>query len=94
WARANEIKAFLGEFGAGRDAQSLAALENMCLTIRNNRDVWMGWAAWAGGDWWPNDYPLNLSPTKDGSPRPQLATLSRQAKEFISSGDLAEQRRD
>lgn len=91
WARANQIKAFLGEFGAGRDAQSLAALKNICVTMRDNRDVWMGWAAWAGGDWWPDDYPLNLSPAKDGSARPQLATLSAQAAQFIH-GNSTEQR--
>lgn len=83
WARANQIRAFLGEFGAGRDAQSLAALKNICVTMRNNRDVWMGWAAWAGGDWWPDSYPLNISPAKDGSARPQLAILAEQAQQFI-----------
>lgn len=93
WARANEIRAFLGEFGAGRDPQSLAALKNICVTMRDNRDVWMGWAAWAGGDWWPDDYPLNLSPAKDGSQRPQLEILSAQAAQFIHR-DPTEQRQN
>ncbi|MBS0235300.1 MAG: glycoside hydrolase family 5 protein [Proteobacteria bacterium] len=92
WARANEIKAFLGEFGAGRNAQSIAALQNICTTMHDNRDVWMGWAAWAGGDWWPDDYPLNLSPSKDGTERPQMPILSGQAKQFIASDLAAEQR--
>lgn len=93
WARANEIKAFLGEFGAGRDQQSLAALKNICVTMRENRDVWMGWAAWAGGEWWPDDYPLILSPAKNGAVRPQLEILSAQAAQFIRS-DLTEGRQN
>lgn len=84
WARARQIKAFLGEFGAGGDAQSLAALDDICTTMRNNADVWMGWTAWAGGDWWPDTYPLKLSPGKDGVARPQIATLSKQGKQFIN----------
>jgi endoglucanase len=91
WARAHKMKAFLGEFAAGRDPQSLAALDSMCTTMHDNSDVWMGWAAWAGGEWWPDSYSFNLSPAKDGTPRPQLATLSRHAKEFLQ-GSLTEQR--
>ncbi len=83
WARSKKLKAFMGEFAAGRDAASLQALDNICNTMRENKDVWMGWAAWAGGAWWPDDYFFNLTPAKDGTARPQLATLSRQAKEFI-----------
>ncbi|HML30045.1 MAG TPA: glycoside hydrolase family 5 protein [Hyphomicrobium sp.] len=93
WARAKEIKAFLGEFGAGRDEQSLAALKNICAKMQENSDVWMGWAAWSGGDWWPDSYPLNLSPSKDGAARPQVPILAEQAKQFIH-GNVAEQRRN
>ncbi|HET6390229.1 glycoside hydrolase family 5 protein [Hyphomicrobium sp.] len=83
WARSKKLKAFLGEFAAGRDAASLEALDNICNTLRENKDVWLGWTAWAGGGWWPDDYFFNLTPAKDGTPRPQIATLSRQAKAFI-----------
>jgi endoglucanase len=93
WARARQIKAFLGEFAAGRDAQSLEALKDICTTMRNNSDVWMGWAAWAGGDWWPDDYFFKLSPGKDGAPRPQMAILSDEARQFIR-GNATEQRQN
>ena len=93
WARAREIKAFLGEFAAGRDASSLAALQDICTNMRENADVWMGWAAWAGGDWWPDSYPFKLSPGKDGAARPQMAVLTEQAKQFIH-GNPSEKRQN
>ena len=49
WCRQNRFKAFLGEFAAGADATSLAALNDICRTLEANSDVWLGWAAWAGG---------------------------------------------
>jgi endoglucanase len=80
WARSHRFKAFLGEFAGGRDAVSLAALDDICTTMRENADVWMGWAAWAGGPWWPDDYFFVLEPGKDGAPRPQLNVLAQHAR--------------
>lgn len=85
WARKKGVKAFLGEFGAGPDEQSLAALDGLCAMMRDNADVWMGWAAWTGGDWWPADYPFNVTPAKNGTVRPQLAVLASHAKQLVGT---------
>ena len=55
-----EPKAFLGEFAAG-DEMSLEALQDLCRTPEANTDVWIGWAAWAGGTWWPGTICSTLS---------------------------------
>ena len=76
WARARSLKAFLGEFGAGSDTTSLRALDNIVHEVENNRDVWIGWTAWAAGPWWPDSEPLRLSPDKAGGIPPQTQLLS------------------
>lgn len=85
WARSKRLKAFLGEFAGGRDPLSLAALDDICTTMRENPDVWIGWAAWAGGSWWPDDYHFVLEPTKDGAPRPQMQVLARHARALLEN---------
>lgn len=76
WLRANRARGFLGEFGAGDSENCRAGVEAMLAHMKDNADVWAGWAWWAAGAWWPKDYPLSLQPV-DGKDRPQLATLSR-----------------
>jgi endoglucanase len=76
WCRQNGFKAFLGEFAAGADTTSLAALNDLCRTLEANSDVWLGWAAWAGGTWWPDDYIFTLGPSKGGQMRPQTQILA------------------
>jgi endoglucanase len=44
--------------------------------MSENGDVWLGWAYWAGGAWWPKDYFTNLQPL-DGKDRPQMAVLEK-----------------
>jgi endoglucanase len=80
WARQSGVKAFLGEFAAGDDEVSLAALDDICSTLQANSDVWVGWAAWAGGSWWPADYIFNLEPSKNGQMRPQTKRLAGYAR--------------
>jgi endoglucanase len=80
WCRQNGFKAFLGEFAAGADANSLAALTDICRTLQASPDVWLGWAAWAGGSWWPDDYIFKLDPTKSGQTRPQTEILASFAR--------------
>jgi endoglucanase len=66
WARANNVKGFLGEYavpgdiigGSGIGGQ---ALTNMLNYIQTNSDVWLGWSYWGGGPWWGSD-PLPLFP--------------------------------
>jgi endoglucanase len=76
WCRGLHFKAFLGEFAAGEDPTSLAALNDLCRTLETNADVWLGWAAWAGGEWWPENYIFSLEPAKDGRMRPQTRVLA------------------
>ncbi len=76
WCRKRRCKAFLGEFAAGADPTSLAALNDICRTLEANADVWLGWAAWAGGEWWPENYIFSLEPAKDGRMRPQTRVLA------------------
>ncbi|NOT70940.1 MAG: glycoside hydrolase family 5 protein [Hyphomicrobium sp.] len=80
WARGHNLKAFLGEFGAGQDAVSLKALAAIVSEVENNRDVWIGWTAWAAGPWWPDDDPLRLSPSRNGIVPPQMKLLSKRAR--------------
>lgn len=67
WAREHRFKAFLGEFGAGADPTSVAALTDMLIEVERSPDVWIGWAAWAAGPWWPPDEPLRLEPDARGA---------------------------
>jgi endoglucanase len=80
WARENRCKAFLGEFGAAGDELSLQALQDLCRTLEANADVWIGWAAWAGGPWWPGDYMFNLEPLRGGGIRQQTRILADYAR--------------
>jgi endoglucanase len=87
WCRQNRFKAFLGEFAAGPDATSLAALNNICRSLEANPDVWLGWAAWAGGSWWPDDYIFTLEPSKSGQIRPQTRILASYAQHAGANRD-------
>jgi endoglucanase len=79
WARAHRKRGFLGEFGAGAGATCQAELTALLQHVADNRDVWIGWTAWAGGPWWPSHYPFaleppDLDPAREG---PQMAILRR-----------------
>ncbi len=37
-------------------------LQNMLGYMKTNSDVWMGWAWWSAGPWWPSDYMFYLDP--------------------------------
>jgi endoglucanase len=77
WAREKKFKAFLGEFGSGPEPTNLKALENIVREVESNRDVWIGWTAWAAGPWWPDNEPMRLSPGKDGKIPPQTKLLAK-----------------
>jgi endoglucanase len=80
WARENRFRALLGEFGAADNEISLAALQDLCRTLEANSDVWIGWAAWAGGSWWPEDYMFNLNASRDGQTKKQTRILADYAQ--------------
>jgi endoglucanase len=81
WAREHGFRAFLGEFGASGDSASCLALTNLCKSISESPDIWLGWAAWAAGPRWPEDYIFNLEP-QNGKDRPQTKILASFAREM------------
>ncbi|MDE2362162.1 MAG: glycoside hydrolase family 5 protein [Hyphomicrobiales bacterium] len=76
WLRAHRQKGFLGEFGAGPDAQCRAGVDAMLKHMRDNGDVWRGWTWWAAGAWWPPSYPLQIQSPPGAPAKPQMETLA------------------
>lgn len=80
WAEQTGNKLFLGEFGAGTDQTSLAALDNMLHYMSDHSDVWQGGTEWGGGPWWGN-YMYSVEPTGLGTSsqtdKPQIAILQQ-----------------
>jgi hypothetical protein len=62
WCRANNKRAFVGEFGVAQDAASLTAAKTFLDHVEANKDVFVGWSWWAGGGWWTYDYIYLLDP--------------------------------
>jgi len=75
WLREHNKRGYLGEFGASSQATCLEALGNVARYMLENRDVYTGWAYWAGGPKWPDDWPYLLEPNADGSDKPQMKAL-------------------
>jgi endoglucanase len=74
WSRQHDQRLFLGEFGVGPSKSCLTLLDRVMRFLRQNQDVWLGWAYWAGGEWWPADYFTNIQPA-DGQEKPQMSVL-------------------
>lgn len=74
WLRRHGKRGFLGEFGGSAEPACLDGISRMVAHVSAESDVWVGWAYWAGGDWWPEDEPLNIQPTAEGD-RKQLSAL-------------------
>ncbi|MDT3670969.1 MAG: glycoside hydrolase family 5 protein [Aromatoleum sp.] len=74
WARANNKKLFLGEFGTPANEPCLATLDHL-LSLSSDRNVWRGWTYWAAGRWW-GSYPLSIHP-KSGVDAPQMGVVSK-----------------
>lgn len=84
WLRANGKRGYLGEFGVPGEPTCIQALADMVAVVETNKDVWIGWAYWAGGDWWPETEELNIQPTAAGD-RPQLKGLSAALNDFTAT---------
>ncbi|MBB5944357.1 MULTISPECIES: glycoside hydrolase family 5 protein [unclassified Xanthomonas] len=82
WLRENKKVGFIGEFATANTPTCNQALENMLSYMQKNDDVILGWTWWAAGAWWKPDYPFNVQPGKDGSEKPQMAILSKYAREI------------
>ncbi len=61
WLDENGFKGFLGEFGGTSSPECLTGLMQMAGALNARPGTWIGWTAWAAGDWWGN-YPLSLQP--------------------------------
>lgn len=85
WLREHGKRGYLGEFGVPRDAACISALADMVAVVEGSRDLWVGWAYWVAGDWWPESEALNIQPTEQGD-RPQLKGLSPALKDFSAAG--------
>ena len=71
WARANNVKGFLGEYAVpgntiGGTNIGGAALTNMLSYIQTNSDVWLGWSYWGGGPWWGSTPTFPIEPSNIG----------------------------
>jgi len=75
WLLQHHKRGFLGEFGVGKDATCLTALDNMLGFIDRNRQAWLGWTYWAAGAW-PPRYFTSVQPVNGVDP-PQMKILLR-----------------
>jgi len=73
WLVEHDFQGFLGEFGGSASPDCLEGLEQVVDFIDSRGDAWIGWTAWAAGEWWTN-YPLSLQP-EDGRDTPQMTAL-------------------
>lgn len=74
WLRQYGFHGYLGEFGGTSAPDCLDGLAEMAGYINSQNDIWLGWAAWAAGDWW-GGYPLSLQP-RGGVEKPQMDVLA------------------
>lgn len=79
WARKNNTRVFLGEFGVSQDKACVAALGRVLDQMQANPDVWLGWTYWVAGDWWPETETLNVQP-RGGKDRQQMTALENALK--------------
>lgn len=75
WARSQDQKLFLGEFGVPPSPECLDTLKAQIEAARSA--PWVGWTYWAAGAWWGPNYPFSVHPI-GGVPRAQLAVLKNE----------------
>jgi endoglucanase len=74
------LRGYLGEF-AGWQTPACDKFLNDALTyIQTNRDVWIGWAYWAGGPWWGNETNTSIIEPVNGVDKPQMKILEQYLK--------------
>ena len=88
WARANNFKAFLGEYAVpgntiGGTGIGGAALTNMLSYIQTNSDVWLGWSYWGGGPWWGSNPTFPIDPANIGKSSQQDQPVMDIIKQFF-----------
>lgn len=86
WLKEHGFRGLLGEFGApGGKQRCIDGIRDMVEVIEDNKEVWIGWAYWVAGDWWPESEALNIQPTEKGD-RPMLAALQPALRDFSAEG--------
>ncbi|MGC5799149.1 glycoside hydrolase family 5 protein [Sphingomonas sp. NFX23] len=75
WAKYNNKKLFLGEFGCPPSLPFLAELDSLITHVINNRDVFLGATYFAGGGSWGNG--VGSSDPIGGDEKPQTLLLKK-----------------
>ena len=88
WARAYNVKAFLGEYAVpgntlGSAPNGGTALTNMLSYISTNADVWLGWTYWGGGPWWGSSPTFPIEPSNIGTSGQQDQPTMSIIKQFF-----------
>ncbi|KAI0750027.1 endoglucanase [Daedaleopsis nitida] len=60
WLQQNGLKGFLGEIGAGSNADCIKAIQGALCSMQTSGE-WIGVAWWAAGPWW-GDYYQSIEP--------------------------------
>ncbi|CAK5275868.1 unnamed protein product [Mycena citricolor] len=66
WLKANNLKGFLGEIGAGNNTACISAVKGAMCAMQQAGGVWIGASWWAAGPWW-GDYFMSIEPPSGGS---------------------------
>jgi len=82
WARANDAKLYLGEFGVADNPQALAALDKMLAYMAQNADVWEGAAYWGAGRANP-DYLFSATPDLGILDNAQMNVLEKYTEKSV-----------
>lgn len=61
WLKANNLKGFLGEIGAGSNDACIAAVKGALCHLQQQGGTWIGALWWAAGPWW-GDYFQSIEP--------------------------------
>lgn len=85
WLKANNKRAFLGEFAGINSAACQSAVTNMLSYMNDNAGGdsaggWIGWTWWAAGQWYGSGDGFSLEPSNIGAPSqadaPQVSWLT------------------
>ncbi|KAI5835096.1 glycoside hydrolase [Schizophyllum commune Tattone D] len=61
WLKANNQRGFLGEMGAGSNADCISAVSDALCYLQQQEGTWIGALWWAAGPWW-GDYFTSIEP--------------------------------
>lgn len=83
WMKLHEFRGFLGEFGGTASLDCIEGLTKVTSLVNARDDVWIGWTAWAAGEWW-GETKLSLHP-KNGREKPQIKMLKNKFQNEFGS---------